>query len=145
VVVWEKGLQNDELPQTVVVAVWFVKIVVAEPTVGQEVVIGVVLDPEGQRVQVPEGQRVQVPQPVAIVIVLKISDVLVTVAQVGDVGHVVGHVVGQLVLCVVVTVVVVGGKKISVVVVTVLGEHEDGNVGHEDGNVGHEDGSVGHE
>jgi hypothetical protein len=75
-------------------------------------------------------------------VVLKILDVLVTIAQVEAVGqvvgHGVGHNVGQLVLWVVVTVVVVGGKKISVVVVTVDGEHEVGSVGHEDGNVGHE-------
>lgn len=67
---------------------------------------------------------------------LKISRVFVTVAQVGAVGHVVGHVVGQLVFWV--TVVVVGGKNISDVVVTVVGEHEVGTVGHEDGKVGHE-------
>ena len=41
------------------------------------------------------------------------SDVLMTVAQ----GGLVGHVVGQLEVWVVVTVVVVGGKKMSIVVV----------------------------
>ncbi len=94
--------------------------------------------------------------------VLKISDVLMIVAQ----GGFVGQVVGQLEVWVVVIVVVVGGKNMSIVVVvvlkiseilvvvtvahvgavghetgqlllcvvvTVIGEHEVGN-----GNVGHE-------
>lgn len=63
------------------------------------------------------------------VIVLKMSLVLTTVGQV----EAVGHEVGQLVLWLEVTVIVVGGKNISVVEVTVDGEHEDGKAGHECG------------
>jgi hypothetical protein len=56
------------------------------------------------------------------VVVLTISDVLMTVAQEGFVGHVVGHAVGQLDVWVVVTVVVVGGINMSIVVVVVVVE-----------------------
>jgi uncharacterized Tic20 family protein len=91
------------------------------------------------------------------------SEVLVTVAQVGAVGHV----VGQLALWVDVIVVVVGGKKILNVEVTVLkmsvvisvvlvtvSVAQIGEVGHEVGQlvlwvvvtvVGEHDGNVGHE
>jgi hypothetical protein len=51
-------------------------------------------------------------------VVLKISDVLITVAQ----EVLVGHVVGQLEVCVVVIVVVVGGKNMSIMVVVVVVE-----------------------
>ena len=100
------------------------------------------------------------------VVVLKTSEILVTVAQVLVVGHKVGHEFGQLALWVRVIVVTTGGTKKSIVVVevivlkmsvvlTTVGQVDV--VGHEVGHlVGitvvevtvdreHEDGSVGHE
>ena len=67
-----------------------------------------------------DGEHVDAVQSRVTVVVVKMSDVLMIVAQGGLVGHVVGHVVGQLEVWVVVTVVVVGGKKMSIVVVVVV-------------------------
>jgi len=66
-----------------------------------------------------DGEHVDAVQSRVTVVVVKMSDVLMIVAQGGLVGHVVGHVVGQLEVWVVVTVAVVGGKNISNVVVEV--------------------------